>query len=206
MIASSKYSVGMLVVSVMVGAQASAVELASNGGFETGDTTDWVSFPTVSSSFTAITDDPKSGSYAGRIFNDAPASAAVVKQANVGIGVVTPGADITISFWGRGAGEAGGVQFAELFSELDGGGTSSAEILGGAPLFLTDQWQFFTFDATAGPDVSGGITLQFTATTGGAIGSTAETVIDDVSISVVPEPAALTALALGGLLALRRRR
>ena len=184
-----------------------AAEFAVNGDFETGDTSGWVSFPTANSTFDAITDNPFAGTYAGRIFNDDPASAAVVKQANLGIGDIGPGEELIVSFYGRGSGEAGGVQFAEFFSELDGGGVSKAEILGGAPLFLGEAWDFYTFNVVTGPDVSGGVTLQFTATTGGATGSVAETVIDNVSITRVPEPASAALLGLGvATLALRRRR
>ncbi len=53
----------------------------------------------------------------------------VIKQANRGIGLVNPGDEVTISFDYRGTTSAGGVIFAEFFSELSGGGTSKAEIL-----------------------------------------------------------------------------
>lgn len=207
----SALSAAALIAAVGMTPQASALELTTNGDFETGDTSGWVSFPTVSSTFGAITTDPFAGTYAGEIFNDAPASAAVIKQANIGIGQVNPGDEITISFWARGSGEAGGVQFAEFFSELDGGGTSANEILGGAPLFLTSTWTEYNFTTFAGPDVSGGVTLQFTATTGGATGSVATTVIDNVSVSiadtVIPAPSAFGAAGLGAmLLGMRRRR
>ncbi|QDS99900.1 carbohydrate binding domain-containing protein [Adhaeretor mobilis] len=190
---------------------ASAVELAINGGFEAGDTSDWVSFPSGSSTFTAESVSPNTGSFNGKLENTATGSAAVIKQANVGVGTVTPGQDITINFWARGSAEAGGVHFAELFSELDGGGTSKSEILSGAPLFPPSDttWTEYTFNTTLGPDVSGGVTLQFNAATGANLGSFSILEIDDVSISVagIPEPTSLALLSLAGLgLAGRRRR
>ena len=91
-----------------------------------------------------------------------------MKNANIGIGVVEPDVTVTISFDARGSLGVGGVAFAEFFSEIDGGGTSSSVILGGAPLALNadpDVWTHFSFTTTTGPDVSGGVTLQLTATT-----------------------------------------
>ncbi|MCC5822354.1 MAG: hypothetical protein LAT64_06435 [Phycisphaerales bacterium] len=183
------------------------IELTTNGGFETGDTTGWEYFATPTSTFFADASDPFSGNFAGNLTNLTDGSAAVIKQANMGIGLVNPGDEITISFWAKNINGPGGVNFAEFFSELAGGGTSSAQILGGAPLFASDtDWTFFEFTTFAGPDVSGGVTLQFTATTGAIIGSTSQLLIDNVSVTVIPAPGAMALLGLGGLMAGRRRR
>jgi hypothetical protein len=183
------------------------IELTINGGFEAGDTSGWVSFPTGSSTF-GVTGDAATGSFGGALSNTAQASAAVIKQANLGIGTVNPGDTVTISFDAKGAGTNGGVSFAEFFSEIDGGGVSSSGILGGAPLALTGTYQTFNFNAIAGGDVSGGVTLQLTATTGADSASTMSITVDNVSVSVVPEPGTF-ALILGagslGFLILRRR-
>lgn len=186
------------------------IELTTNGDFETGDTSGWVEFPTANSTF-GVTGDAANGSFAGELFNDDLASAAIIKQANIGIGTVSPGQEITITFSAKGAGAVGGVSFAEFFSEIDGGGVSKSEILGGAPLSLSPTlYDTYSFTTTAGPDVSGGVTLQLTATTGGAAGSQMQLSVDDVSVSVVPEPGTyaliLGAASLGFLLLRRRRR
>ncbi|MEN0110422.1 MAG: PEP-CTERM sorting domain-containing protein [Planctomycetota bacterium] len=184
------------------------IELATNGDFETGDVSGWdVSFLTGSQSF-GPTGFVAGGATAGELVNPDQGTGGVIKQANIGIGVVSPGQEITISFDAAGNFGVGGVAFAELFSEVDGGGTSASEILSGGPLALTSSYQPFSFTALAGPDVSGGITLQFNAATGAVAGSTAQLFIDNVSVSVIPEPATVTMMALAGVGAcfLRRRR
>ncbi|WP_419580755.1 hypothetical protein [Stieleria magnilauensis] len=186
-----------------------AAELTVNGDFETGDTSGWTSFASPAQTF-AVTSDSKTGGFAGELFNDVSGSALVVKQANLGVGLVTAGETILISFDAKGAGTSGGVAFAEFFSEIAGGGTSANPILGSGPLALTNDYQRFSFSPVTGSDVSGGITLQFNAATGANLGSTSRLFIDNVSvarISAVPEPAsaALAGLISCGML-LRRRR
>ena len=163
------------------------VELTTNGDFEAGDTSSWLEFPTGGSSFLAIdtpAEDVFAGSFSAMIENTAEASNAFVRQSNIGIGIVQPSTEVTISFWAMGSGEAGGVQFAEFFSEAEEG-VSSSEILGGAPLFLTDTYQFFEFTVTTGSDVTNGVTLQMGATTGANIGSEATFFFDDVSVTTL---------------------
>ena len=181
------------------------IELATNGGFETGDTSGWESFPTANSTFN-VTSDANSGSFAAEVFNNDAAAGAVVKQANLGIGQVNIGDTVTVSFALKGEGAAGGVAFAEFFTEIDGGGVSTSQFLGDAPFALTSDWTTYTYDILISGDVSGGVTLQFAAVTGGAPGSTSVLFIDDVSISVVPAPAGAALLGMGGLVAMRRRR
>ena len=85
-------------ICILAGGTVGAQELAINGGFETGDTSGWDFFPTPNSSFTAVSD-AFSGNFAGRLENLTDGSAALIKQANVGIGVVNPGDEIQISFY-----------------------------------------------------------------------------------------------------------
>lgn len=185
---------------------AAGQELTNNGGFETGDTSGWADFTAAPQTF-SVTADANSGAWAAEVFNNVQATPAVVKQANLGIGTVNPGDQIAVSFAAKGSFAAGGVAFAEFFSEVDGGGTSSSEIFGGGPLALTSDWQTFNFSTVAGSDVSGGVTLQFNAATGAVQGSTAVLFIDDASVRVIPEPVAATLFGLGCIgLCLRRRR
>ncbi|MEM7682157.1 MAG: PEP-CTERM sorting domain-containing protein [Planctomycetota bacterium] len=195
---------------------ASAIELAVNGDFETGDFTGWTQFdsngiegPNGEQSVTSV--NPSSGTWAGAIDNQNDFSNSLIKQANLAPGLLTAGQTVNIQFDARGSyAVPGGVAFAEFFTELSGGGTSSAEILGGAPLAINadpDVWTTFNFSTVVGPDSSGGITLQLGATTGPGIPT--QMFYDNVSITVdslIPEPATASLLALGGLVAARRRR
>ncbi len=168
---------------LLMATTASAQSLAVNGGFETGDTSGWESFPSINSTF-EVTGDANTGSFGARIFNGAETSGAVIKQANRGEGVVMTGQTITVSFAAKGMAGIGGVAFAEFFTEIAGGGVSSSRILGGGPLPLTSTYQPFSFDVLIGAvDVSGGITVQFAAVTGADVGSEMTLFLDDVVIT-----------------------
>ncbi len=162
-----------------------AQELTFNGDFELGDTTGWTPF-VGTQFFGAVTGTPYEGSFSGKIDNQQRAYGAVVKQANMGAFLVEPFDQVRVSFWARADQGIGGVQFAELFSELSGGGTSKAEILGGGPLFppSATEWTFYSFIRELGDDVSGGVTLQFNAATGDVEGSTSTFEFDNVSVSI----------------------
>lgn len=193
------------ILSTISGANASIELTNSNRGFELGDVSGWEYFPSGDSTF-AVTSDANSGAFAGEINVSTPVSNGVIKQANLGIGQVEAFQEVSISFWAKGGGAAGGVQFAEFFSEIDGGGVSSATLLGGAPLFAGADWSFYSFDVMTGADVSGGVTLQFVAVTGGDPNGFSQLLIDDVSMTIVPAPSSVALLGLGGLVATRRRR
>ena len=191
-----------------------ADELTTNGGFEgdgSGSLDGWAVVSSGTQAFLLGPAAPGSGSSFGAFLtNGETASGTLARQEFIGIGDVNPGDALLVSFDAAGSFAAGGVGIVEFFSEVDGGGTSASEILGGGPLFSGDgffDWTNFEFSVIAGPDVSNGVTLQFGAVTGGASGSQSVLFIDNVSVSVVPEPAAATLLRLGGLgLLVRRRR
>jgi hypothetical protein len=196
-------------------ANAAPIELAVNGGLETGDFTGWTQFPgSLGAAGQQIsTVNPSTGTFSANLTEPAPA-ANIIKQANLAPGAWTEGQEINISFDYRGSAAAGGVLFAELFSEIAGGGTSSSVILGDAPLFPNgdpDIWTSVAFMGFAGPDTSGGITLQFNAACGADANCVSDYFIDNVSImadvAVIPVPAAvwLFGSALGLLGWIRRR-
>ena len=167
------------------------VEVTVNGDFETGDTTGWTSFATDNNGSFAITDaQANGGTYSGNLVagvpaEGGPASFPVIKQANIGVGTVTPNTSVTISFdlYGSMAGD-GGVVFAEFFSELGAGGVSQAEILGGGPIAPSGTWTNYRFTTTTGSDVSGGVTLQLKADCGANAGCMIDAYFDNVSVTV----------------------
>ncbi len=199
----------LVALTLLVGASSTvqAVEFAVNGGFETGDFTGWTQFPTATGQQTVTMTSPSSGLWSANINNSVTASNSLMKQANVGIGSILPGQLVTIRFDAKGSFSPGGVAFAEFFTELAGGGVSGSQILGGAPLNLSaTEWRSFTYNVFAGPNTSGGVTLQLGATTPASNNSFANVSYDNVSIQSVPEPASMLALGAGALALIQRRK
>jgi hypothetical protein len=196
-------------------AQAVVTDIAQNGGFETGDFTGWTLFPGSLGPAGQNVVSPGNGSTYAANLTEPAAAANIIKQANLLPGAWTEGQQIDVQFDIRGTALAGGVFFAEAFSELSGGGTSKAEILGGGPLFPNadpNVWTTYNFSFTAGPDTSGGITLQFNAACGAATGCVSDYFLDNVSImadvSAIPVPAAIWLFGSGlvGLVGVARRK
>lgn len=173
-----------------VGGGTDGVELAINGGFESGDDTGWTLFEN-NGSFSVTNVDNNGGTFSGSLVSDVDggtggASFPVLKQANIGIGTVLPNSTVVISFDLRGSlSGAGGVFFAEFFSELETEGVSKTEILGGGPLFPTDTWTTYTYTVTTGADVSGGVTLQLKTDCGPIAGCGVEAFLDNVSVKFI---------------------
>lgn len=180
-------------------AQSGRCELAINGGFETGNLTSWTLYPSTPGNI-AVGSPGFRSSFAGCINNTVFGSSSLIKNANIGVGTVLPGELVTIAFDAKGQTASGGVAFAEFFSELTGGGTSKSVILGGGPLALDpdpNTWKHFSFTTTAGPDVSGGVTLQLAAITGAVSGSLSSVCFDNASVTVARTAAAWTNYGTG---------
>jgi hypothetical protein len=194
---------------------AAPFELTTNGDFETGDFTGWTPFPTGPGQQTVTSINPSSAPYAAEIINNVATGNSAIRQVRIGAGIVTSGQTVTISFDARGSYGEGGVANAELFYEIEGGGISSSEILGGGPPLAIngdpDVWTPFLFTTTPVTDVSGGVTLALGASNGAVNNPSTTMWYDNVSVTVdvatIPEPASAVLLGLGGLgLLIRRRR
>jgi beta-glucanase (GH16 family) len=134
--------------------------------------------------FNATMDEANDGEWSGNLVVPIAGTSRLIKQANIGIETVEPNSEVTLSFALRGelTGESGAV-FAELLSEVDGGGVSKMELLGGSALFPTDEWVTHSFIVTTGDDVSGGITLQLRAECGAVERCGINAYFDDVTIT-----------------------
>ncbi len=156
-------------------------ELAVNGDFEAGDLSGWTIFD--NGGFVAADNTQSNGGAWSVHVVAATLQNPVLKQANLAIGTVMTGDTIVISFDMKGSALAGGVIFPELFSEGMNG--ASNEILDtiAAP---TADWSTYSYMATAGADVSNGITFQLGVVCGGALDCSADVFIDNVSVSIAP--------------------
>lgn len=193
-------------------AQAISQDIAENGGFETGDFTGWTQFPSTGTQ--TIFSPGSTGDFAANLSVGAGTDN-VLKNANKGAGLLTPGASITVTWDMRGVATApGAVVFVELFSELSGGGTSKAEIYTGGPLFPNDpvNWTSYSWTTTLGPDVSGGATLQLKVGCGAVDGCSASADFDNITmtteVSAIPVPAAVWLFGSGllGLVGVARKK
>lgn len=158
-------------------------ELASNGDFETGDTTGWLLFQNGGS---AALDNTLSngGTWSGRLQTGGPSNPAF-KQEAIGAGIVSAGDEVTISFDLIGSVVQPGAVFNVLLFGEGAGGASFTHIFNPAPT-LTAAWTTFTGTYTIAPgtDVSNGISFLIEAVCGGDAGCSVTANIDNVSVSV----------------------
>ena len=164
-------------------------ELAVNGDFESGDLTGWTIFDGTNStnggSIVVSTPGADGTGSAGNANISGGIGNPTLKQANLGAGTLTAGQMVTVTFDWQGTAADGGVPDVQLFSELSGGGVSAAEsILNGANPVPAAWTTVGPLDITVGPDVSGGVTLQFTAICGAAATCVSDLFFDNVSIKV----------------------
>ncbi|MCG8509392.1 MAG: PEP-CTERM sorting domain-containing protein [Rhodospirillales bacterium] len=206
--------------------QVSAVEVAGNPGFEiagTGGATDsdlWSEFAggaagTVSERDASM---PASGNWAHHLLaigNSTTGASAGINQnsiADVGLDSLEENTTLDASFLWKADLGPGGVAFAAL-RVLDGVGAVVADS-GLQPLPASANYTPITLPTVnvpafgAAPADTYAAFLEISVGAGAFDGSRAEGYVDDVSIqgTLVPEPASLALIGLGGLAMLSRRR
>ncbi|MDX2474598.1 MAG: hypothetical protein QNL91_12920 [Candidatus Krumholzibacteria bacterium] len=175
----------ILVLSLFGAVGASAQNLLTNPGFESGDLTGWtVTGGNASTSVTVESPDngpALPGSNNAYMVNEGEAIGLTLKQTtapgSAAGGVVNYSFDLKLD-----AAEVGGVLFVEIFAEGDGVGIVGGSGLLG-PFWPWNAWETFTgsFVAPANTDF---MTIQFMANTGAAIGTNCIAHVDNASIEI----------------------
>lgn len=175
-----------LFVAVCAITPASAINLVSNGSFETGNFNSWnTQAAGVGSDFTVWADGTPWGTYVAHFSADGNQFDEISQSLATSAGV-----QYTISLWVKNYGiESDGLQI----------GWENGTVLDVSPLGTAlESWELITVNATA---TSAGSMLKIRGRDAQAAFE-----IDNVSVEAVPEPATMTALGLGAVALLRRIR
>ena len=157
--------------------------LASNGDFETGADSGWLRFQNGG---TAVLDNAlnNGGSWSGKLVVTDAGGNPAFKQEQIGVGTVSAGQNITVSFDYSGAvSQPGAVVNVILFGE-GSSGASFTQVLSPGPS-PTASWQSFTGSYTipAGTDVSQGISFLIETVCGAVSGCGVTMNIDNVIVT-----------------------
>lgn len=186
-----------------------AQNLILNPGFSTGDLTDWTPInATTGATVSVIPTGGNPTDYAW-LNNTVEAYNLALSQATPNGSVVGAGVMVDYSFDLLGGSQAsGGVDFIHIFDENASGGVISQGpgLLG--PYFPSaSSWTTYTgsFTTVAGSDH---LYIEFDATTGANAGSTDQMGVDNVVVTVAPEPMSISYVAIGllSIWAIRRSR
>jgi PEP-CTERM motif len=206
---NGKLFVGTLcATALLIGGPVFAQNLVLNPGFSTGDLTDWSTANTsAGATISVIPTGGNPGDYAW-LNNTVEPSTLVLDQATAAGSAVGAGLTVNYSFDLLGGNQAaGGVDFIHVEDENAGNAVIGQTILG--PYFpIASGWTHFsgTYTTVANSDH---LYVEFDASTGANAGSTDQMGVDNVSLTVVPEPTTLALVGLGMLgavLGLRKRR
>jgi hypothetical protein len=168
-----------------IGSGASAQNILTNPGFESGDLTGWVVAGSNSVATVAVQSPDNGpalpGTHNAFLENHGEALGLTLKQTtapgSAAGGQVDYSFDLKLD-----QADVGGVLFAEIFAEKEGVGIVGGSGLMG-PFWPWNAWATFTgsFASPAGTDF---MTIQFVAVTGAAIGTSCVAHVDNVSLEV----------------------
>ena len=163
-------------------------DIASNGGFESGDLDGWTLYANGGTAEMDNTE-AQTGDWCVKLFASASGGLnPTLKQERKAAGSVVVGdkVQVTFSYKGSLTGESGTYSMQSFVEATNG--ASQIETFNVSP---TATWQTFTttYTVTGGlqaGDVSGGITMEFVAICGGVAGCTSTLYLDDISLIINP--------------------
>lgn len=158
-------------------------DVASNGDFETGNLDGWAVYKN-GGIIEADNTQSNGGDWSAKIVASSPNGLnPTLKQERKGAGTVAVGDIVQIKFDYMGSAAGGGIYSIQSFVEAENG-VNQTEVFSVTP---TATWQTFTatYTVNAG-DVSGGITMEFTAICGGDPGCSSTLILDNVSVILNP--------------------
>jgi len=163
-------------------------DIASNGGFESGNLDGWTLYANGGTA-TMDNTEAQTGDWCVKLYASAPSGLnPTLKQERKAAGSVVVGDKVQVTFSYKGSLTGiSGTYSIQSFVEATNG-ASQIETFDVTP---TATWQTFTTTYTVtgamqGGDVSGGITMEFVAICGGVAGCSSTLYLDDISLIINP--------------------
>ena len=207
-------------LSLTLGGAASGANILINPGFELGsgtDAADWTEFQSPPHGTTTRSSaTPRTGSSHMYMqvdnLNNTPGGAALFAEQNQTVGSIDNSLNYNLSLYAK----SDSLDFTgvDMFYQIlwldqdgsDGGGVKGESLVQLIPGGINTSYQQFGLSNIDVPDGTDSFLLRFQLSAGAVPGIQQGLSVDDVSLEAIPEPSSLGLVALGGLLAFRRRR
>ncbi len=207
-------------MSLSLAATSSAANILLNPGFELGSGTDasnWGEFSSPpAGTTTRVGLQPFSGSFHMYMkvdnLNNTPAGVALFAEQIQGVGSIDNSLNYNLSLYAKS--DTTVFTGVDMFYQIlwldqdnsDGGGVKGETLTPLISAGINTTYQQFSLSNINVPDGADSFLLRFQLSAGAVPGIVQGLSVDDAVLEVVPEPTSLSLLALGGFLALRRRR
>lgn len=188
----------------------SSASVIANGGFESGVGSNAANWQELQVAPQRVVGPGARTGDAFMEFNTPLVSASVLLQNSVSDGGgadLTPGPGYVLSFWLKGTiGTTGNINYSMRYLNSVGGiiYNSGAQVITNAAL-SSNEYRQFGVTGIAFPASANAVFIEIVGANGGE-GGPVSVSLDDVSVNVIPEPAAMGLLAPAALLLARRRR